>query len=63
MPNAERTPRQTFRVDPDLWAKYALACEARGTNRAEDLRNHIARRVKDWEREQARRGAGNTPSE
>lgn len=40
------TPKQTVRVEYALWEAYGRVCDADGTNRAKDLREHMERRVK-----------------
>lgn len=39
------TPKQTIRVDGELWKAYGKACEAEGTSRAEDIREHMKRKI------------------
>jgi hypothetical protein len=48
------TPNRVFRAEEELWAEYALACEARGVTRSDDLRAHMLRRVRAWKRAQRR---------
>lgn len=54
MPPTRGTKREAIRVEPDLWHEYGLACEADGTNRSADLREHMERKVKAWRRAQRR---------
>lgn len=42
------TPNRVVRVDDDLWRDYGDACGDAGTDRSEDLRAHMKRRVRDW---------------
>jgi hypothetical protein len=40
------TPKQTIRVENALWLAYGEVCAAEGTSRAEDIREHMKRKVK-----------------
>jgi hypothetical protein len=50
MPNQPKTPNRVIRVEDELWTDYGDACEADGTTRSDDLRAHMARKVKTWKR-------------
>lgn len=39
------TPKQTIRVEGALWDEFGEVCKAEGTNRAEDIREHMKRRI------------------
>lgn len=42
-------PKQTIRVDPELWKAFGEVCDAKGTSRAEDIREHMEREVQAYE--------------
>lgn len=50
MPNQPKTPNRVIRVDDDLWSDYGEACDAEGVTRSDDLREHMARKVRTWKR-------------
>jgi hypothetical protein len=52
VPNQPKTPNRVVRVDDELWEAYGQACEAEGHNRAEDIRDHMRRKVATWKRRQ-----------
>lgn len=38
-----------IRIERDLWEAYGKVCEADGTNRSEDIREHVRRRVEEYQ--------------
>ncbi|TYK45090.1 hypothetical protein [Actinomadura decatromicini] len=54
VPNKPKTPNRVIRVDDDLWRDYGEACEAEGTSKSDDLRAHMARKVRAYKRRQQR---------
>lgn len=45
-------PTRVVRVSEEDWAAFELACSAKGTNRADDIRRHMRTRIKNWQQEQ-----------
>lgn len=58
VPNKPKTPNRVIRVDDDLWRDYTEACEAEGTSKSDDLRAHMARKVRAYKRRQQREADG-----
>lgn len=57
MPNQPKTPNRVIRVEEELWRDYGEACEADGTTRSDDLRAHMARKIRAWRRRKADAGS------
>ena len=47
--DTHRTNR-VVRVDDETWQDYEKACEASGVTRADDLRDHMHRKIRAWKR-------------
>ena len=46
------TPHRVIRVEDELWDKYGQACAAKGTNRSDDLREHMVSEVEKAEQDE-----------
>jgi len=49
------TPKQTLRVEKELWEEYGEVCKQEGVSRAADLRAHMEDKVARWKANAARR--------
>ncbi len=61
VPNKPKTKNRVLRVDEALWLAYGEACEAEGLTKADDLREHMRRKVRAFKRRQAQVAQPTTP--
>jgi antitoxin component of RelBE/YafQ-DinJ toxin-antitoxin module len=52
------TARQTIRIEEDLWARFAAACEQTGTDRSTAIREFVAWYVREPGTKLPKRPAG-----